>query len=60
MDYASQLFFFVLSDIDPNQIFQAFFGGGMGPGGMHSFSFGGPQSGAGPSGFPGGFSFHFG
>ncbi|PVD39415.1 hypothetical protein C0Q70_02045 [Pomacea canaliculata] len=48
------------SDIDPNQIFQAFFGGGMGPGGMHSFSFGGPQSGAGPSGFPGGFSFHFG
>ncbi|XP_076445669.1 dnaJ homolog subfamily C member 7-like [Babylonia areolata] len=47
-------------DVDPNQIFQAFFGGGMG-GGMPGFSFGG-GGGAGPGagGFPGGFSFQFG
>jgi len=41
-------------DFDPNQIFQAFFGGGQGPGGF-SFSSGGSGG-----GFPGGFSFSFG
>ena len=49
-----------VGDVDPNQIFQAFFGGGMG-GGMPGFSFGGP---GGASGYPGGggntFSFQFG
>jgi hypothetical protein len=55
------LYWFAVSfpgDIDPNQIFQAFFGGGMG--GMPGFSFGG-HPGAGGSGYPGSnFSFQFG
>nr|XP_045599987.1 dnaJ homolog subfamily C member 7-like [Procambarus clarkii] len=52
-------------DIDPNQIFQAFFGGGHG-----GYSFGGhnagfqqagfPGNGFGGGGFPGGFHFQFG
>jgi len=52
-------------DVDPNKIFQAFFGGRM-PGGMgggaqtFSFSGGGPSGGAGEGGLPPGFSFHFG
>jgi len=33
-------FFFILSDFDPNTIFQAFFGGA--PGGFGGFPFGGP------------------
>lgn len=42
-------------DIDPNQIFQAFFSqGGGGGGGQQHFSFGGQ------GGMPGGFSFQFG
>ena len=50
-------------DIDPNQIFQAFFGGGAGGmggagGGQHQhFSFGGAPGGAGGGS---GFSFQFG
>lgn len=60
IDHYSLYFGFSLSaDVDPNQIFQAFFGGGMG-----GFPFGGPAGGAGAggftSGFPGGFSFQFG
>lgn len=51
-------------EMDPNQIFQAFFGSGMGgmggmggmPGGGHHFSFGGGGPGG---GMPGGFSFQF-
>ena len=41
--------------MDPNLIFQTFFGGGGGgfPGGYH-------QAGAGGGGFPGGFTFSFG
>ena len=44
------------SDIDPNQIFQAFFsqGGGGCQGGAQHFTFGGQ------GGMPGGFSFQFG
>ena len=34
------LFLIILSDFDPNTIFQAFFGGG--PGGFGGFNFGGP------------------
>lgn len=45
-----------VADIDPNQIFQAFFGGGMG--GMPGFAFSG-HPGAGASGFPGNSSFSF-
>jgi len=54
--------FVFLADIDPNIIFQSFFGGGGG-------GFGGPggfqqqqqhQHGGGGGGFPGGFSFQFG
>ena len=50
------------ADIDPNQIFQAFFGGG-GPGmyrmgGMGGGGMGG--GGGGYGGFPGGFNFQFG
>lgn len=41
-------------DIDPDQIFRAFFGGGGMHGGHSSFNFGGPGS------VPGGFSFQFG
>merc|ERR1712050_812609 len=43
------------AEIDPNQIFQAFFGGGGGGPGMHgaSFHFGGPGGGGG-GGMPGG------
>lgn len=47
---------FVAGDIDPNQIFQAFFGGGA-PGGF-GFSHGG--GGFPGGGFPGGFSFSYG
>ena len=42
------------NDIDPNQIFQAFFSQGGGGGGSQHFSFGGQ------GGMPGGFSFQFG
>ena len=42
------------SDIDPNQIFQAFFSQGGGGGGAQHFTFGGQ------GGMPGGFSFQFG
>merc|ERR1712186_223877 len=42
------------SDIDPNQIFQAFFSQGGGGGGGQHFTFGGQ------GGMPGGFSFQFG
>ena len=43
-------------DIDPNLLFQAFFGGGGSP-----FGGGGRQrSSAGSGGFPGGFQFSFG
>lgn len=42
------------NDIDPNVIFQSFFGGGG-----HHFDFGGGGGGGG-GGFPGGFSFQFG
>ena len=42
------------SDIDPNQIFQAFFSQGGGGGGSQHFTFGGQ------GGMPGGFSFQFG
>ncbi|CAH1788409.1 unnamed protein product [Owenia fusiformis] len=50
------------ADIDPNLIFQSFFGGG---GGGNHFSFGGGPGfhsggGGGGGGFPGGFSFQFG
>lgn len=48
-------------DIDPDQIFKAFFSGGGGHhhgGGHHPF--GGFGGGAGPSQMPGGFSFQFG
>ena len=51
--------FSVFSDIDPNVIFQSFFGGGGG----QQFSFGGANGGGGGGsggGFPGGFSFQFG
>lgn len=52
------LFFYFTDHIDPNMIFQQFFGGGGG------FSFGGPSAGhgfsSGGGGFPGGFSFQFG
>ncbi|KAK7112781.1 dnaJ homolog subfamily C member 7-like [Littorina saxatilis] len=46
-------------DVDPNQIFQAFFGGGMG--GMPGFAFGhgGGGGGGGASQFPGGGGFNF-
>ena len=47
--------FFV--DIDPNLIFQSFFGGGGGPGGFGGFG-GGPGGGFGQA--PGGFTFQFG
>lgn len=43
----------MMSDIDPRDIFQAFFGG---HGGFSGFNFGGPGGG----GFPGGFQFTFG
>lgn len=47
-------------DIDPNQIFQAFFGGGMGGmGGVPGFSYGGHPGAGGASGFPGGNSYSF-
>lgn len=60
--------FLFLPDIDPNNIFQAFFGGGGGfpgggmggfPGGMggHGHSHGGFQQ---QQQFPGGFTFQFG
>ena len=51
-------------DIDPNQIFQAFFGGagggggGMGGAGAHHFGFGGPPGAGGGGGS--GFTFQFG
>ena len=47
-------------EMDPNQIFQAFFGGGAGGPGMRQqgFSFGGAPGGGG--GGPQGFSFQFG
>jgi len=49
------------AEIDPNQIFQAFFGGGGGGPGMHgaSFHFGGPggAGGCGGGGMPGGGQF---
>lgn len=48
--WGKNLFF---SDIDPNVIFQSFFGGGGG----QQFSYGGAGGGG---GFPGGFSFQFG
>lgn len=48
--------YLVAGDIDPNQIFQAFFGGGA-PGGF-GFSHGG--GGYPGGGFPGGFSFSYG
>lgn len=52
-------------DIDPNQIFQAFFGGGGMGGGMPGHGMGGSQSftfgsGGAGGGMPGGFSFQFG
>jgi len=43
-------------DIDPNNIFQAFFGGP----GQFSFTSGGPSNGFSGGQFPGGFSFQFG
>lgn len=47
----------MMSDIDPNSIFQAFFGGS----GFSGFNFGGPGGGGFSSGgFPGGFQFTFG
>ncbi|XP_041373976.1 dnaJ homolog subfamily C member 7-like [Gigantopelta aegis] len=53
------------ADIDPNQIFQAFFGGGAGPGGpgFQHFSFGGHPGFAGQHGHGGGhpgYTFNFG
>ena len=51
-------------DIDPNQIFQAFFGGGAGPmgggGGGQHFSFGGAPGGGCGGGGGSGFTFQFG
>jgi len=49
----SIILFSFTDHIDPNMIFQQFFGGGGGGG----FSFGG---GSGGGGFPGGFTFQFG
>jgi len=50
----SIILFSFTDHIDPNMIFQQFFGSGGGGGG---FSFGG---GSGGGGFPGGFTFQFG
>jgi hypothetical protein len=46
------LLYYYVAEMDPNLIFQSFFGGGGGPAGFGGFH----QQG----GFPGGFSFSFG
>ena len=57
--YIKFIFTFCLfsDDIDPNMIFQTFFGGGGG--GFHHMG-GQGMGGGGGGGFPGGFSFQFG
>ena len=60
MEQPFNLYFFSAADVDPNQIFQAFFSQG-GPNFGFGSSFPGGQGGSfGGGGFPGGFTFQFG